>query len=167
MKLVNHGKGRIFASAQRTKLVMLLSGGCEEGIPAVHQIAGHLRIRIRDGAQAGGALGAVQPNGEKDLFVLLHGGHHLAVQVRLTLVWLFHNLALSRALALLLVLFVALLVAAVRSITRLGIVFCFSCSCPALLFFQFLRITRISIYYHIKHKSCVSVCVCCEAKKQL
>ena len=135
MKLVYHGKGRIFASSQRTKLVMLLSGGCQEGIPAVHQIARHLRIWIRDGTQAGGALGAMQADGEKDFFVLLHSGHDLAVQVRLALIWLFHNLALGCAFALFLVLFVALLVAAVSSIAGFGIVLSFGCRRPPLLFF--------------------------------
>ena len=50
-----------------------------------HQISSlthrHLRIRVCDRVEAGGRLGTVQPDGEEDLLVLLHGGEDLGVQV--------------------------------------------------------------------------------------
>ena len=76
----------------------------------------HLGVRIHDGVETGRRLGAVQPDGEEHLLVLLHGGKDLAVQVVGALVrLLLAGLALGVGLLFLLILFVALFVFAVRA----------------------------------------------------
>lgn len=98
VQFVKQGHRRELDPPETGEFQMLLPGHCEEGVPPVHEIAGHERIRVLDGTEAGGALCRVKADREEHLFVLLHGHKHLGSQVA------------SRALSILLLVVFALLV---------------------------------------------------------
>lgn len=81
MQLKQQGHCGVLAASKARKFIMPLPGHGQKGIPPVHQFTRHGGIGVGDGAEAGGRLGRVQPDGEEDVLVLLHGGVDLLGEV--------------------------------------------------------------------------------------
>lgn len=52
VQLHQHAHGAPLAAAQRAELPVFIPSQCQEGVPAVHQVAGEQRVGVHDGWQS-------------------------------------------------------------------------------------------------------------------
>lgn len=74
VQLHQHTHGAPLGPPERAKLQVLVPRQSQEGVAAVHQVAGHQGVRVSDGGQRVGGGASDETDDKEDLFVFLHGG---------------------------------------------------------------------------------------------
>lgn len=67
VQLHQHTHGAPLGPPQRAELQVLVSGQSQEGVAAVHQVAGHQRVGVSDGGQRVGGGAGNKADDEEDL----------------------------------------------------------------------------------------------------